>query len=144
MRREVAKYCNDNLHLLNLKQWTIKVSEDLPPDDAWADVEVSENLWEATIRISNDFFKETPESQRRILSHELMHVHNAGLERFINSLEGILGSQTFDLLNKAWDTETERVAEALSHVVCSLLPVPELTLTKVLKKKETGARRPRP
>ena len=144
MRREVAQYCNENLHLLNLKQWVIRVSDDLPPDDSWADVEVSENLWVATIRISNEFFKETPDSQRCILSHERMHVHNAGLERFINSLEGILGSQTFELLEKAWDTETERVAEALSHVVCSLLPLPSFTLARVLKKKEAGARRPRP
>lgn len=124
MRKEVAKYCNSVLPLLNLKQWTIKVSDGIPPEDAWADIEVSENLWEATIRVGEDFFKESPTSQRRILAHELMHVHHAAVERMVNTMDGVLGSQAFSILDKLWDMETERVAEALSFVVAEILPLP--------------------
>lgn len=124
MRKAVEKYCNEALPLLNLRQWKIKISADIPADDSWADVEVSENLWEATIRLSNDYFKESPESQRRIIAHELLHVHHAAMERAINSLEGILGSQAFELLDKLWDTESERAADALSFVVDQVLPLP--------------------
>jgi hypothetical protein len=121
----VTAYLNANRDVMHLKQWTLKVSNDIPADDSWADVEVSENLWEASVRLSADFFKETPESQRRILAHELMHVHNASLERLINTLSGVLGSQAYELLEKVWDTEGERVAEALSFVVAEVLPLPD-------------------
>jgi len=124
MRKAVERYCNDVLPLMHLTQWTIKVSADIPSDDSWADIEVSPNLWEATIRISADFFQESPESQRRILAHELLHVHHSAIERAINSLEGILGSQAFELLDKLWDTETERAADSLSFVVAGILPLP--------------------
>jgi hypothetical protein len=116
---------NANRDVMHLKQWTLKVSADIPADDSWADVEVSDNLWEASVRLSGDFFKETPESQRRILAHELMHVHNASLERLIGTLSGVLGSQAYELLEKVWDTEGERVAEALSFVVAEVLPLPD-------------------
>ena len=125
LREQVAAYLNANRDVMHLKQWTLKVSNDIPADDSWADVEVSENLWEASVRLSGDFFKETPESQRRILAHELMHVHNAALERLINTLSGVLGSQAYELLEKVWDTEGERVAEALSFVVAEVLPLPD-------------------
>ena len=118
---------NAHRDVMNLRQWTLKVSNDIPADDSWADVEVSENLWEATIRLSADFFKESPESQRRILAHELMHVHTAALERLMGTLSGVLGSQAYEVLDKVWDTEGERVAEALSFVVAGVLPLPEFT-----------------
>jgi hypothetical protein len=120
----VTAYLHATREVMHLTQWTLKVSNDIPADDSWADIEVSENLWEASIRLSNDFFKETPESQRRILAHELMHVHNAALERLIATLDGVLGSQAFEILDKVWDTEGERVAEALSFVVAERLPLP--------------------
>lgn len=125
LREQVTAYLNANRDVMHLKQWTLKVSNDIPADDSWADVEVSENLWEASVRLSGDFFKETPESQRRILAHELMHVHNASLERLIGTLSGVLGSQAYELLEKVWDTEGERVAEALSFVVAEVLPLPD-------------------
>jgi hypothetical protein len=124
-REQVTAYLNAHRDVMNLRQWTLKVSNDIPADDSWADVEVSENLWEATIRLSADFFKESPESQRRILAHELMHVHNAALERLMGTLSGVLGSQAYEVLDKVWDTEGERVAEALSFVVAGVLPLPE-------------------
>ncbi len=125
LREQVTAYLNANRDVMHLKQWTLKVSADIPADDSWADVEVSDNLWEASVRLSGDFFKETPESQRRILAHELMHVHNASLERLIGTLSGVLGSQAYELLEKVWDTEGERVAEALSFVVAEVLPLPD-------------------
>ena len=125
LREQVTAYLNAHRDVMHLKQWTLKVSADIPSDDSWADIEVSDNLWEATVRISGDFFKETPESQRRILAHELMHVHLAALERLMGSMEGVLGSQAYEVVDKLRDTEGERVAEALSFVVAEVLPLPD-------------------
>lgn len=134
LRESACAYLNDALPLLNLKQWTVKVSDDLPPDDAWADVEASTNLWEATIRISNDLFKEKPEKQRQVLAHELMHLHYASVERAVETLEHVLGNQAYEILEKLWDTETERAADAVSCVVAVILPLPEF------KENEDGIR----
>jgi len=127
LREQATAYLNAHRAVMHLPQWNLKVSNDIPADDSWADIEVSDNLWEATIRFSNDFFKESPESQRRIIAHELMHVHHAALERLLGTLEGVLGSQAYEVLDKLWDTEGERVAEALSFVVAEVLPLPEFT-----------------
>ena len=125
-KRELAQaYIAKALPLLNLKQWDVKVSESLPPDDAYADIEVSENLWSATIRLSEDFWKEKPENQRRIIAHELIHVHYAGVERLLNTIESSVGSMVFSILNHVWDTETERGADSLSTPLAKVLPLPD-------------------
>ena len=105
----------------------VKVSNDIPEDDAWADIEVSQNLWEATIRLNNDFFRESPESQRRILAHELCHIHHAALERFLEPINGVLGSQAYEVLDKLWDTETERIADTFSFLIAERMPLPAFT-----------------
>lgn len=126
--RDKAKaYIADAAERLNLKQWTIVVSDNLPPDDAYADVEASTNLWQATIRLSEDFWKEKPESQRRIVAHELIHLHYAGVERLVNQLESSLGSIAFDIVNSIWDVESERGADSLSFPLAEILPIPEFT-----------------
>lgn len=124
LRDAVTEYLNANRGIMRLTEWELKASDDLPPDDAWADVEVSENLWVATIRLSNDFFKIKPREQRRVLAHELMHVHHHALDRLVAHLEGILGSEAFSLFDSQFDTEGERVCEALSFIVAERLPLP--------------------
>ncbi|CAB4177694.1 hypothetical protein UFOVP1344_46 [uncultured Caudovirales phage] len=127
-KRELAKaYIDDAISKLNLKQWTVIVSESLPPDDAYADVEASTNLWQATIRLSQDFWKEKPDSQRRIIAHELIHLHYAGVERLVEQLESSLGSIAFDIVSSIWDVESERGADALSFPLAELLPMPEFS-----------------
>lgn len=143
-KREQAKaYVDAALSVLNLKQWDIKISESLPPDDAYADVEVSTNLWQATIRLSEDFWKEKAESQRRILAHEMIHLHYAGVERLLETLESSLGSMVYDVVNNIWDVETERGADALSIPLAELLPLPEFTEEETNGRKEASKTRKR-
>ena len=125
-KREQAKaYVDAALSVLNLKQWEVKISDLLPPDDSYADVEVSTNLWQATIRLSEDFWKEKAESQRRILAHEMIHMHYAGVERLLETLEASVGSMVYSIVSNIWDIETERGADALSVPLAELLPLPD-------------------
>lgn len=127
-KRDKAKaYIASALPLLNLRQWTVNLSESLPPDDSYADIEVSTNLWQATIRLSEDFWKETPESQRRIIAHELIHIHYAGVERLLDVLEQSLGTMVYDVIANIWDVESERGADSLSTPLGELLPLPDFT-----------------
>lgn len=129
-RDKVREYLKKNKDSLNLRQWNIKVSDDLPPDDSWADIEVSQNLWSATIRLSNDFFKEDPEHQREILAHELCHVHYSSLERLVETLEKILGDQGYKILESLWDIESERAADSIAVPLGRLLPLPNFKAGK--------------
>ena len=141
-KRELAQAYNAKaLPLLNLKQWEVKVSESLPPDDSYADIEVSENLWSATIRLSEDFWKEKPENQRRIIAHELIHVHYAGVERLLNTIQTSVGSMVFDVLNHVWDTETERGADSLSTPLAKVLPLPDFKEVEDGKQEVTKRKR---
>jgi len=123
-RERVPAYLNAHRPVMRLTEWELKASDDLPPDDAWADIDVSENLWVATIRLSNDFFKLKPREQRRVLAHEMLHIHLHAIDRMVAHLDGILGREAFTLFDSQFDTEGERVCEALSFIVAERLPLP--------------------
>jgi hypothetical protein len=122
--KKLNDYLTRAKSILNLSHWEIKISTDSPPDDAWADVEVSQNLYAATIRFSPTLWKEKPEEIRRVIAHELIHCHYAGVERLVETLEKTLGSQTYEIVSSIWDVESERGADSLSTVVAELLPLP--------------------
>ena len=124
LRDAVTAYLNANRAIMRLTEWELKISDDLPPDDAWADIDVSENLWVATIRLSNDFFKLKPREQRRVLAHEMLHIHLNVIDRMVAHLDGILGGEAFTLFDSQFDTESERLCEALSFIVAERLPLP--------------------
>jgi hypothetical protein len=140
-RELVEAYIESALPVFNLKQWKVTVDKSLPPDDSFADIEVSENLYEAKIRLSEDFWKETPDSQRRIIAHELVHIHYAGVERLLDHMEESVGTMVFDIIYKIWDVESERGADSLSTPLAQLLELPKFTEGDSNGSKETSKRK---
>jgi len=120
-------YVDEAKDLLNLPQWEIRVQDYPSAEDAYADIEPHDYLWHAKLRLSEDFWKEKPEDQAKIIAHELLHLHYAGVERIINHMETSLGHTAHELLSKFWDIEVERAADALSGPVGGLLPQPDFT-----------------
>jgi hypothetical protein len=119
---ELQEYVNKCLLILNLPQWTVTISKHPTEEDNWADIEVSDNLYTAKMRVSSDFWAAPELEKRRVIAHELMHVHYAGVERAIESLDGILGSEGYGILENIYENEIERAADALSYAVANLLP----------------------
>jgi hypothetical protein len=124
MPKAVKDYVDRCARVLGLGHWEIKVSEDPSSEDAWADVEVSQNLYQATIRFSRDLWKEKPTEIRRVVAHELIHCHYAGVERLVETLQKPLGTAAYEIVEHVWDVESERAADSLSTVVAGLLPLP--------------------
>ena len=120
--QELQNYVNRCVPLFGLSQWKVEVSKHPTEEDNWADIEVSDNLWTATLRVSSDFWALDGEEKRRIIAHELLHVHYAGPERAVESLSGVLGAESYALLSAIFEREIERSADALSTVVARLLP----------------------
>jgi len=122
--KRLEAYIDNAKGLLGLSHWEIKVGKDAPPDDAWADVEVSQNLYRAAIRFSPDLWKEKPDEVRRVIAHELIHCHYAGVERLVDVVKESLGVGAGEIVDRIWDMESERAADSLSTVVAQLLPLP--------------------
>ena len=124
IEKRLKSYLDEAKNILNLGHWEIKISTDSPPDDSWADVEVSQNLYVATIRFSKGLWKEKPEEIRRVIAHELIHCHYAGVERLVEVIQDALGTTAGEIVEKIWDVESERGADSLSTAVAELLPMP--------------------
>lgn len=119
---ELQDYVNRASGILGLAHWKVEVSKHPCEEDSWADIEVSDNLWTATLRVSSEFWTLDNSEKRRVIAHELLHVHYAGAERAIESLEGVLGREGYEIISNVFNVEVERAADALSTPVSRLLP----------------------
>lgn len=119
---ELQDYVNKASTILGLAHWKVEVSKHPCEEDSWADIEVSDNLWTATLRVSSEFWTLDNFEKRRVIAHELLHVHYAGAERAIESLEGVLGREGYEIISNVFNVEVERAADALSTPVSRLLP----------------------
>ena len=119
---ELQDYVNKASSILGLSHWKVEVSKNPCEEDSWADIEVSENLWNAKMRVSSEFWTLDNAEKRRVIAHELLHVHYAGAERAIESLEGVLGREGYEIISNVFNVEVERAADALSTPVSRLLP----------------------
>lgn len=119
---ELQEYVNRASGILGLAHWKVEVSKHPCEEDSWADIEVSDNLWTATLRVSAEFWTLDNSEKRRVIAHELLHVHYAGAERAIESLEGVLGREGYEIISNVFNVEVERAADALSTPVSRLLP----------------------
>ena len=120
--QELQDYVNKASGILGLAHWKVEVSKHPCEEDSWADIEVSDNLWTATLRVSSEFWTLDNAEKRRVIAHELLHVHYAGAERAIESLEGVLGREGYEIISNVFNVEVERAADALSTPVSRLLP----------------------
>lgn len=120
---ELQDYVNKASGILGLAHWKVEVSKHPCEEDSWADIEVSDNLWTATLRVSSEFWTLDNAEKRRVIAHELLHVHYAGAERAIESLEGVLGREGYEIISNVFNVEVERAADALSTPVSRLLPL---------------------
>ena len=119
---DVQEYVNRAATALGLSHWKVEVSKHPCEEDSWADIEVSQNLWNATLRVSAEFWGLDPQEKRRVIAHELLHVHYAGAERAIEALDGVIGKEAYEILSNIFNFEVERAADALSTPVSKLLP----------------------
>ena len=134
--KQIKVYVDSCKEIMGLGHWEITVSTESAPDDSWADIEVSTNLYHATIRFSPKLWDEKPEDVKRVVAHELIHIHQAGVERLVETLEKPLGSAAYEMLSTVWDVESERSADSLSKVIAQLMPEPKEKKMPVVEGKK--------
>jgi hypothetical protein len=118
-------YVADLQAALNVSYWKITVARDASDVEAWADINPHAQAETAELRVSHDFWKQTPELQREGLVHEMMHVVNARLDQTIEAMEEALGKIAWAIFEPQYEDATERVVDHLAKVIAPGLPLPE-------------------
>lgn len=110
--------------LLGLDHWEITVIEAAADVDAWADIDAHPQQPTADLRVSFDFWKQTPEKQRLILCHELMHLVVSRYARISENLEDALGALAWAVIEPQLEDAEERAVEHMARIVAPYLVVP--------------------
>lgn len=111
--------------LLNLGQWTIKISP-LPPEDsdALATCRVTAGQQLATIRLSPSIIATDPDEQRSCILHELIHIHLWAVGEVAEHAFPALGTTAAAVFEAAHDLAVERATDALSIAIAPFFPLP--------------------
>jgi hypothetical protein len=125
-RSAVEAWIADALPRLGLGQWEITVAEDAAAEDAWADIEPHSIDPRATMRIGAGLEGQTPERQRQVLTHELVHLFLHPLDRYTASIEGTHGSVWYGAWYPGYDDHLEQATERIAKSIAPHLPMPHL------------------
>lgn len=122
----VEAWIADVLPRIGLTQWDITVSEDAAAEDAWADIEAHSIDPRATIRIGAGLEAQTPERQRLVLTHELVHLFLHPLDRYTASMESTHGSVWYGAWYPGYDDHHEQATERIARAIAPHLPIPRI------------------
>ena len=122
---DLEAYVADLQAALNVAGWKVTIARDASDVDAWADINPHEQNATAELRISHDFWRQTPEMQREVLTHEILHLVTARLDQTVEALEDALGKVVWSVFERQFENATERTVDHLAKVIAPSLPLPE-------------------
>jgi hypothetical protein len=109
---------------LSIDTWEITIVEAASDVDAWADIDPHAQAPTADLRVSHDFWTQTPEKQRLILVHELLHVVLSRYARVAETMEESLGKLAWAVLEPQLEDAEERAIEHLARILAPYLALP--------------------
>ena len=110
---------------LLIADWKVNVVKDASDVDAWADIDPHAQNLTADLRVAHDFWRQEPEKQRLILTHELLHLVTCRTDRVVENLEEALGKVAWAVYEPQYEDATERMTDHLASIVAPLLTMPE-------------------
>lgn len=110
---------------LGVTDWKVNVVKDASDVDAWADIDPHSQNLTADLRVAHDFWRQEPEKQRLILTHELLHLVTCRTDRVVENLEEALGKVAWAVYEPQYLDATERMTEHLANVIAPYLTRPE-------------------
>lgn len=109
---------------LNIEQWDITIGQAAAESDAWADIMPHIQAESAELRLSHDFWHQTLDKQRAILTHELLHLITCRTDQVFESLEEPMGKVLFAVLEPQYDNASERAVDHIALLIAPILPMP--------------------
>jgi len=110
--------------VMGLEHWEITIVEAASDVDAWADIDAHAQQPTADLRVAFDFWKQEPEKQRLILTHELLHLVMARYARISENLEESLGKLAWAVIEPQLEDGEERTIEHLARIIAPYLSLP--------------------
>ena len=110
--------------VMGLDHWEVTIVEAASDVDAWADIEAHAQQPTADLRVAFDFWKQEPEKQRLILTHELLHLVLARYARIAENLEESLGKLAWAVIEPQLEDGEERTIEHLARIIAPYLSLP--------------------
>ena len=110
---------------LNVANWKVTIARDASDVEAWADINPHEQNATAELRISHDFWRQTPEMQREVLIHEILHLVTARLDQTVEALEDAMGKVLWAVFDRQYENATERAVDHLAKVIAPSIPLPD-------------------
>ena len=110
--------------VMGLDHWEVTIVEAASDVDAWADIEAHAQQPTADLRVAFDFWKQDPEKQRLILTHELLHLVLARYARISENLEESLGKLAWAVIEPQLEDGEERTIEHLARIIAPYLSLP--------------------
>ena len=121
---ELEAYVANLQAALNVATWKITITREASDVEAWADINAHEQNETAELRVSHDFWRQTPELQREVLTHEILHLVTARLDQTVEALEDAFGKILWALFEPQYENATERTVDHLAKVIAPTLPLP--------------------
>jgi hypothetical protein len=112
--------------VLGLTEWSVTVLRDASDSDAWADIEPHDQAYTATLRVSNDFWRQPAAKQLDVLTHELTHLLLARADQTVYALEQSLGKIAWAIFEPQFDNQNEAATDRVSLLLRQLLKEPTL------------------
>ena len=125
----LKKWVAESQTLMGLDHWEVTIVEAAADVDAWADIEPHPQQPTADLRVAFDFWKQEPEKQRLILTHELLHLVLARYARISENLEESLGKLAWAVIEPQLEDGEERTIEHLARIIAPYLSLPAFPKT---------------
>jgi len=122
-------WVGDAQALLGVESWEVTIVEAASDIDAWADIDAHAQQPTADLRVSHDFWAQTPEKQRLILTHELLHLVLARYARVTETMEEPIGRLAWAILEPQLEDAEERATEHLARIIAPYLSLPNFPKT---------------
>jgi hypothetical protein len=120
----LAKYMLALQQSMRLDHWTVELSQAQSSEDSWADIAPHAQAFRATLRISLDFWGLTPEKQRHVLVHELLHLITCRMDQVVSTVELSMGTAAYEPWSKCFDDEHERAVDKLAEIISEQFDLP--------------------
>lgn len=109
---------------MELRDWTTCLDDNFIDDDeeAVATCHCVYGQKYVEISISKSFFGESDEHQKHILVHELVHVHQWGVEECFQNVCGLLSENQYTIGNRAYQLAREYEVDGLASIIAKNAP----------------------
>lgn len=135
-RRALVAYVRRLKAELHLQAWHVRIVWEYPntDDGAGGDVQAETEpmgaRWLAELRLGEGFWRLDRAGVRRVLTHELLHLHHADLFRLVDADEAEpilrqgLGAVAFGMFSGNVKRELELMVDQLTAIVEPAMPLP--------------------